>query len=766
MADLYANYAELSAARVEGTDYAINTKELPNTTALYKAIHGGGIEAGTSEIVKEAAKNLASYYEFDAMMSSGNSDLHITSTNFDEPRLLDMMTRHSHVISVHGYYHATEKKTLVGGLDYAVCEIVKDELAKEGFIVEVATGGIAGTETNNVANKTTRGMGVQLELSTPLRQSFFTNNDYSRANRLAGNYTTDFWKYVKALKRIMKKTKAKYPFSHVEYDGREDIETLKLDHKRKIGDIATLGTTDKTSVVGAVNESLQKIDVLSSDVTDLSFLDTKNVNFKRYIINGETHFAKAINRALAENQNVIAPYGEYTIDETINIPQGKTLDLNGSILKPVSDIDCVIVRKNATFKNFEIDTRGVTGYSKSAIYLDGKDLFTIASTTRIETGILRGVTSTAGRGIFFDASMADNAYIVSVKTRNIMIRNFKKGIELLAKNEGNYVNGNTFDSVDMFGCSEFIRIDDGGNSSGADNNIFGNIGIQPDSAAELAVYFGGHRNTFDGSLWDTGWFPNQESFVFSQNARNNSITTRGGATKVRNNNGMNQVNSNTDGTQPLVFISPKDKVQSADTRYTLRNYIGNQDNALANAHKKYIVSFTGKLPDSQIRAFNLEPSQYSSWTSLTPTDEVKVTIDMTADPLRFGNVIGCAFVYMSIPDYIRIDVEKIDGTITTIKEETNFSGGYVYQTYESIPDTVNKVIFVMKRSNGTSIRVSQFFASGNGTKGNHFLNTSGGKLYGDVEFDVGTGAIIKSPNGTKYRITVDDTGTLSTTVVS
>ncbi|MGZ9868104.1 poly-gamma-glutamate hydrolase family protein [Priestia endophytica] len=234
MADLYANYAALAAARVEGTDYKINTKELSGVTALFKAIHGGGIEAGTSEIVKEAAKNLASYYEFDAMMSSGNGDLHITSTNFDEPRLLDMMTRHSHVISVHGYYHATEKKTLVGGLDRAVCEIVKDELAKEGFIVEVATGGIAGTETNNVANKTTRGMGVQLELSTPLRQSFFTNNDYSRANRLAGNYTADFWKYVKALKRIMKKTKAKYPFSHVEYDGREDLETIKLDHGSKI----------------------------------------------------------------------------------------------------------------------------------------------------------------------------------------------------------------------------------------------------------------------------------------------------------------------------------------------------------------------------------------------------------------------------------------------------------------------------------------------------------------------------------------------------
>jgi phage replication-related protein YjqB (UPF0714/DUF867 family) len=49
------------------------------------APHGGGIEPGTSELATAIAGDDFSLYLFEGLKSAGNGELHITSTNFDEP---------------------------------------------------------------------------------------------------------------------------------------------------------------------------------------------------------------------------------------------------------------------------------------------------------------------------------------------------------------------------------------------------------------------------------------------------------------------------------------------------------------------------------------------------------------------------------------------------------------------------------------------------------------------------------------------------------
>lgn len=77
---------------MKGVDYEIRSKIVPSSIVVVLAIHGGGIEPGTSELANQIG-NEGNYtlYGFDGMKSSGNSDLHITSTRFDEPLCLNLV---------------------------------------------------------------------------------------------------------------------------------------------------------------------------------------------------------------------------------------------------------------------------------------------------------------------------------------------------------------------------------------------------------------------------------------------------------------------------------------------------------------------------------------------------------------------------------------------------------------------------------------------------------------------------------------------------
>ena len=89
--DKYANYKELSAHQQIGKDYTIHIQyALPDIVIL--AIHGGRIEAGTSEIARGIAGERWSFYDFRGKKKKNNRDLHITSTCFDEPRALNLVS--------------------------------------------------------------------------------------------------------------------------------------------------------------------------------------------------------------------------------------------------------------------------------------------------------------------------------------------------------------------------------------------------------------------------------------------------------------------------------------------------------------------------------------------------------------------------------------------------------------------------------------------------------------------------------------------------
>ncbi|SDJ23495.1 poly-gamma-glutamate hydrolase family protein [Alteribacillus bidgolensis] len=198
MADKYKNYEELADNEVEGEDYEIITS--PNVLIL--AIHGGGIEPGTSELTEYVGKiNNFSYYRFDGIKSTGNYDLHITATRFDEPKAVNMVSFSSRTVALHGYAETDIKHTYVGGLDEELIRLVKEELKSSGFSVSEAPDNADGTDPDNICNRNSIGKGVQIEISTAQRQAFFKNGDLSRSNRV--NTVQEFYDYAYALSRAI-----------------------------------------------------------------------------------------------------------------------------------------------------------------------------------------------------------------------------------------------------------------------------------------------------------------------------------------------------------------------------------------------------------------------------------------------------------------------------------------------------------------------------------------------------------------------------------
>jgi phage replication-related protein YjqB (UPF0714/DUF867 family) len=171
--DVYRNFAELSKAEREDLDFRISAVKRRGSNTVIVAPHGGTIEPGTSEVAKEVANNDLSLAIFEGIKSKGNKRLHITSTNFDEPRCVELVQESDTVVAIHGE-GSDELSVFLGGRDDELCVQLKAVLARYGFTVKIhGNPDLHGLATLNICNRGRHGVGVQLELSSGLRQTFF-----------------------------------------------------------------------------------------------------------------------------------------------------------------------------------------------------------------------------------------------------------------------------------------------------------------------------------------------------------------------------------------------------------------------------------------------------------------------------------------------------------------------------------------------------------------------------------------------------------------
>ena len=197
--DLYKNYNHLLS------DYKLNENfiiECNNkTNVLIFTPHGGGIEPGTTELVKEIASTDMSYYSFTAKRKNDNKLLHITSTNFDEPTCLAMQSIATTSIAIHG---SNEKEPLIyiGGQDIQMIRHINEIFQKNDLDKYKAPflRDILGLSKNNIVNKNAIKAGVQFEFSYGIRKMMFENVDKVKGRI---NKTPFFWKIVHSIRESL-----------------------------------------------------------------------------------------------------------------------------------------------------------------------------------------------------------------------------------------------------------------------------------------------------------------------------------------------------------------------------------------------------------------------------------------------------------------------------------------------------------------------------------------------------------------------------------
>ncbi|MDF3140358.1 MULTISPECIES: poly-gamma-glutamate hydrolase family protein [unclassified Streptomyces] len=194
-------------APVQVTDNARSTSSPISSTAVI-APHGGGIEAGTSELCMAIAgytpfdvntdpasaavpgEPQRDYWMFEALANSAAQ--HVTSTHCDDPAALAVCAGSLYAVALHGFDDTATKKIIIGGRDERLKRNLLAAFTKYGLtspttnadwdvavVLAGATDPINGDDPANIVNRTRTGAGAQLELSTALRKAMF--GDFSGA---------------------------------------------------------------------------------------------------------------------------------------------------------------------------------------------------------------------------------------------------------------------------------------------------------------------------------------------------------------------------------------------------------------------------------------------------------------------------------------------------------------------------------------------------------------------------------------------------------
>ncbi|ATW24767.1 poly-gamma-glutamate hydrolase family protein [Candidatus Formimonas warabiya] len=208
----YTSFAELAAAE-DPSDYQITTNDKGKDTTIL-AIHGGGIERGTSELA-EALNGYGKYntYLFEGLKPTDNGSLFMRAINFDEPKAVDLVQDSDYTVSIIGAAGDGEV-TYIGGQNKILAELIKLHLISKGYNVQTLSipDRIAGIMDSNIVNKnelfngSIQLGGVQIAVSKGLRDTLVSYplvlKDYSGAINNA--LSKDWPRIVTVLKKFDK----------------------------------------------------------------------------------------------------------------------------------------------------------------------------------------------------------------------------------------------------------------------------------------------------------------------------------------------------------------------------------------------------------------------------------------------------------------------------------------------------------------------------------------------------------------------------------
>jgi phage replication-related protein YjqB (UPF0714/DUF867 family) len=146
------------------------------------ALHGGNLEFGTAELALDLAGTHHSYYIFRSHLPVESNQLWLTSTKYDDPSLMNLLTKSKTVLSIHGCEDpvpgAPDSLLYIGGRDRAGRKLLMATLREAGipcFIDRV----FPGIHPLNPCNRGESKAGIQLELTRTFREKLLLHYQHS-----------------------------------------------------------------------------------------------------------------------------------------------------------------------------------------------------------------------------------------------------------------------------------------------------------------------------------------------------------------------------------------------------------------------------------------------------------------------------------------------------------------------------------------------------------------------------------------------------------
>jgi len=165
--DRYSSFKELQRHETLDKDYTLALCDAGSRVTII-APHGGKIEPRTSDLARRIAGDNYNFYCFEGIKDEDNACLHITSHRFDEPGAVDLVSRSRVVVAVHACT-GTAGLVHIGGLNKPLGRMIADELQNRAINVSFDHPRFQGTNPDNICNRGSTGIGVQLEVTRDLR---------------------------------------------------------------------------------------------------------------------------------------------------------------------------------------------------------------------------------------------------------------------------------------------------------------------------------------------------------------------------------------------------------------------------------------------------------------------------------------------------------------------------------------------------------------------------------------------------------------------
>jgi DNA-binding FrmR family transcriptional regulator len=588
----------------------------------------------------------------------------------------------------------------------------------------------------------------------------------------------------------------------VEIDGQ--IQSVNTDLTSQIEDInnqlsnysGSENPPDEVRFTEVENSILEINNNLDKTTADL---EQRGINVRSVgaVGDGISDDSAPINSAIALAKSsgktqVFVPDGEYNIESTIIVDRGIHLDLSpGATLKAMRDINVVQLKPDSKITGGTIDTSAIT-FTQACIYLNGNDIFKLLNDHVYGNGtILKGRDheytdhNWTGKGIHLYSGKGvsgDPSYVSFVRFMQMGIFNFEYGIlletdETISTNdEMAWVNGNSFDQINMMNCLKAITLIGLGDiPRDCTGNQFSNMQVQVNAYSDYAIHCEGGWNKFEGMWWDLHRCPNK-AFIFGPNSRFNRIESMHGYEGTAHYEDKGYLN---------IIASLTNHIPDSKTlAYPLTtpynpNMLGNQDDYLIHGDLRgYTVTQTtpqalplnedsGELGDFSA-LFNFDTEMGVVWTDVVADydNPLILEIDLSASPVPYMSFVGITSGYKDTAPR-NITFELYDGT--SWLEGDWFTKNTDAQFIVSAPwvgvDQGHKIRITMWNDDALprTIGISRVFAMSTKTTGNAYLPKNGGEVYGDLIFPSNdVGFQMTKNDGTTSKFFVTNEGGLTT----